>query len=171
MSVANPTRLERVRDLLIDSYQAITIGNGFRQTIVKVDGSYIDPRDTPQFPIIQVYLGDLRFEKLVQDWSIINIKASVYVVGQVKGSNAKLAATPEISNRQNEVYKMIADISAKTSELVIAYANDATRDFVFDFNSKPPTFFAVPDFAQQDVVSVFCNYGVLMRNVTFATMA
>ena len=54
MSVANPTRMERVRDLLIAAYEGITTAGGYRQEIGNgnVTGSYLDIRDNNKFPII-----------------------------------------------------------------------------------------------------------------------
>lgn len=171
MSVSNPSRLESVRDILIGEFQGITVANGFRQDIVKVDGSYVDPRDVKAFPMIQLYLGDLRVEKVSQDWSIVNINANVYAVGVVKGTSSKLSTNPEISTLQNEVYKMQSDLLAKTSELATAYSGTSANPFVLDLNANPVRIFAVPDFKELDRVAVYCTFGIKMRSVDFATVA
>jgi hypothetical protein len=173
MAAADPSRLERMRDYLIDRYQEITIANGFRQEVgTNVIGYYQDIRETQTFPQIQVYFGEMRFEKEDSGWKEPDIIQTVYVVGHVKSGIGLLSGNTPITNLQNEVYKMMEDLSLKTFEFVdpTVKANDATIPFVFDFNRSPPRIFAVPDFKNLDRVAVFCTYVLKLRNVVMSTM-
>lgn len=176
MSVANPTRLRKILNLMLDKYGEISIANGFLSDVDRVDGSYLDYRDMMKFPVISVYFGEVRISSNKDDHNSVRTSgdyyANVYAVGIISGTSSKTATRVEMSQRQEKVLNLMNDLFAKTMEMATAYVNDSNYAFVIDVLNRPPKVYPVPDFLnQQDAVPVICEFVIKIHNITHATQA
>lgn len=137
------SKLETLFSTLDTEFSAITVANGYRNTVVDVSGYNRALDKITVFPRIEILFGSEKIFPIDDAWTTVDSEVDIYVVGYVQTNSDTSAEEMNLFTAYNS---LLQDIKRVTGLLITKYVVDGTNPFYIN----PRSVAAYPPFVWEE---------------------